>query len=203
MMKLLNILILNLIALATMVAQTPVQIKVDGMTCDFCVNSVTKKLSNAKEIENITVDLEKGLVHFNVKKGSKVDKKKYMELVEKAGYDAREIKVGNEIKATQNAKAKQVNYVPASHETTIFKVGGECGMCKQRIESNVRAIKGVKSASWNKETKVLTVTYNPMKIDIMDVHKKIASVGHDTELVKADDAVYDKLPNCCHYDRLK
>ncbi|QLH30009.1 MAG: heavy metal translocating P-type ATPase [Candidatus Parvibacillus calidus] len=203
MMKLLNILILNLIALATMVAQTPVQIKVDGMTCDFCVNSVTKKLSNAKEIENITVDLEKGLVHFNVKKGSKVDKKKYMELVEKAGYDAREIKVGNEIKATQNAKAKQVNYVPASHETTTFKVGGECGMCKQRIESNVRAIKGVKSASWNKETKVLTVTYNPMKIDIMDVHKKIASVGRDTELVKADDAVYDKLPNCCHYDRLK
>jgi len=203
MMKLLNILILNLIALATMVAQTPVQIKVDGMTCDFCVNSVTKKLSNAKEIENITVDLEKGLVHFNVKKGSKVDKKKYMELVEKAGYDAREIKVGNEIKATQNAKAKQVNYVPASHETTTFKVGGECGMCKQRIESNVRAIKGVISASWNKETKVLTVTYNPMKIDIMDVHKKIASVGHDTELVKADDAVYDKLPNCCHYDRLK
>ncbi len=202
-MKLLNILILNLIALATMVAQTPVQIKVDGMTCDFCVNSVTKKLSNAKEIENITVDLEKGLVHFNVKKGSKVDKKKYMELVEKAGYDAREIKVGNEIKATQNAKAKQVNYVPASHETTTFKVGGECGMCKQRIESNVRAIKGVKSASWNKETKVLTVTYNPMKIDIMDVHKKIASVGHDTELVKADDAVYDKLPNCCHHDRLK
>ncbi len=130
MMKLLNILILNFIALTTIVAQTPVQIKVDGMSCDFCVNSVTKKLSKAKEIENITVNLEKGLVNFDVKKGAKVDKKKYMELVEKAGYDAREIKVGDEIKAAQVAKAKQVNYVPASHETTTFKVGGDCGMCK-------------------------------------------------------------------------
>ena len=201
-MKLVNILILNFIAIATIIGQTPVQMKVEGMSCNSCVNSVTKKLSTAQEVENIQVDLEKGMVTFHVKKGSKVDKKKYVGLIEKAGYDAKEVKVGDEINA-KKASAKGVSYVPNGNVTSVFKVAGNCGMCKKKIESAAKSVKGVKSATWNANSQEITVKYNDEKTDLMAIHKKIAEAGYDTELVRADDAVYKELHSCCQYDRME
>jgi len=31
------------------------------------------------------------------------------------------------------------------------------------------------------------------------ISKALAAVGHDTDRHKADDAVYEALPGCCHY----
>lgn len=89
----------------------------------------------------------------------------------------------------------------AHDDIDSFKVYGNCGMCKKRIEKAVTGIDGVKKAEWNEETKMITVTYDGHKIKLEDIHKKIASVGHDTEKFPADDAVYKKLPGCCKYDR--
>jgi hypothetical protein len=33
----------------------------------------------------------------------------------------------------------------------------------------------------------------------LKIHEAIAKVGHSTEKVVADKAVYDKLPSCCQY----
>ncbi|HYJ37470.1 MAG TPA: TonB-dependent receptor, partial [Chitinophagaceae bacterium] len=52
---------------------------------------------------------------------------------------------------------------------------------------------------WDVDTKMLTVTYEPSLIWIDRIHNRIASVGHDTELKKANNAVYNKLPDCCLY----
>lgn len=83
-----------------------------------------------------------------------------------------------------------------------FKVAGNCGMCKTRIEKAAISVKGVTTADWNKETKMIEVTYNTSKAELQEVHEAIAKAGHDTELVKADDATYDKLPGCCKYERI-
>ena len=90
----------------------------------------------------------------------------------------------------------------AKDKTESFKVAGKCGMCNARIEKAAK-IEGVSKAEWNSETQLLTVTYNPEKVKVDDLQKKIAAVGHDTEKVKADNNVYDKLPGCCKYERLK
>jgi periplasmic mercuric ion binding protein len=87
-----------------------------------------------------------------------------------------------------------------SERTDTIKVNGECGMCKSRIQKTLK-LDGISSAVWDTETKLLTVTYNPSKISNDDIQKKIAAVGHDTEKYRADDAVYSKLPGCCHYER--
>jgi hypothetical protein len=80
---------------------------------------------------------------------------------------------------------------------TEFKVFGNCGMCKTRIEKAVK-IDEVKYAKWNKNTKMLKVAFeNTITAD--SLHKRVAAVGHDTELFKADDEVYTKLPKCCLY----
>lgn len=89
-----------------------------------------------------------------------------------------------------------------STKTESFKVAGKCGMCKTRIEKAAK-IEGVTKAEWDSDKQLLTVTYMPDMVKIDDLQKKIAAVGHDTEKFKADDKIYDKLPSCCKYERLK
>ncbi|HWJ29343.1 MAG TPA: TonB-dependent receptor, partial [Flavisolibacter sp.] len=88
---------------------------------------------------------------------------------------------------------------PGTADSTVsFKVYGVCVQCKQRIQKSLK-IKGVQSASWDVSTKILTVTYNPSVISLDGLHDAVTAVGHDTEKKKADENVYNKLPECCHY----
>lgn len=81
---------------------------------------------------------------------------------------------------------------------TEFTVYGCCGDCKERIESALDT-KGVQYASWNKESKKLSIVYKTKQISEEKIHQIIASVGHDTDKVKAEDSVYNALPGCCQY----
>ncbi|GAA0564192.1 hypothetical protein GCM10009415_53170 [Chitinophaga japonensis] len=87
-----------------------------------------------------------------------------------------------------------------SAKTETFKVYGNCNMCKKRIEKAM-TVDGVTKADWNVETKIMTVSYDPAKINNDAIQQKIAAAGHDTEKKNADDAVYAKLPGCCQYER--
>ena len=85
-----------------------------------------------------------------------------------------------------------------ANETATFRVEGNCGMCKKNIE-NALDVKGVSSAEWNQKTKMLTVVYNPEKIQLNEIHKLVNEAGYDTDKSKAPDDVYKKLPKCCKY----
>lgn len=85
-------------------------------------------------------------------------------------------------------------------ETTSFKVNGACTMCKKKIETSLR-VKGVKKVNWDRETHILTITYNPANITLDEIHHRIAAVGYDTDKVKATDDAYNKLDECCRYVR--
>ncbi len=91
----------------------------------------------------------------------------------------------------------------ASSKTEKFKVYGNCGMCESRIEKAALSIEGVTKADWNKETKMIEVSFDNSKTDIHKIHMAIAKVGHDTELQKANDEAYGKLHGCCKYERKK
>lgn len=86
--------------------------------------------------------------------------------------------------------------------TTSFQVNGNCGTCKKKIETALR-IKGVKKVNWDIKSHDLTVTFNPEKITLDEIHHRVAAVGYDTDTVKATDASYAKLDECCKYDRAK
>jgi len=81
-----------------------------------------------------------------------------------------------------------------------FRVGGNCDMCKKRIE-NAADLKGVKTANWDSKTQTLEIYYNPNKISLIQIQEEIAKIGHDTEKFKADSLAFEKLHNCCHYER--
>ncbi len=82
------------------------------------------------------------------------------------------------------------------------KIYGNCGMCKTTIEMAGNS-KKVSKVSWDKETKMATLTYNPNKTSQDEILKKIALAGYDSNKFLAPDDVYAKLPDCCHYDRAK
>lgn len=81
---------------------------------------------------------------------------------------------------------------------TEFRVAGNCGQCKTRIEKAV-TIKGVKFARWNKTTKMLKVAFVATAVTQDSLQRRIAAVGHDTDTYKASNAVYETLPECCLY----
>lgn len=102
--------------------------------------------------------------------------------------------------SAQNNATPQAETAQAT-ESATFKVGGKCGMCKNRIEKAVGELEGVQSVNWDVKTKDFAVKYDASKVKEADIHEKIASVGHDTEEVKATDKAYSSLPGCCKYER--
>jgi periplasmic mercuric ion binding protein len=83
-------------------------------------------------------------------------------------------------------------------KTETFKVEGNCGMCKKRIEE-AAFIKGVKRAEWNKETHALTVIYRPSKTSAEAIAQSVAKAGHSSEKMQASEKDYKSLPECCQY----
>ena len=76
-------------------------------------------------------------------------------------------------------------------------------MCKMRIERAATAVAGVSSASWDVMTMELSVAYDAEKVSLKDIETAVAAVGHDTDNVRASDAVYAELHGCCKYERSK
>ncbi|MCB0517345.1 MAG: cation transporter [Lewinellaceae bacterium] len=101
----------------------------------------------------------------------------------------------------QKAATTKAEATPAGGVTDIFMVSGNCGMCERRIEGALTNVKGVQSADWDVDTKVLTVKYDDTVISLDDIKKKVAEAGHDTDKFRAKDEVYSNLPGCCQYDR--
>lgn len=82
--------------------------------------------------------------------------------------------------------------------TVHFLVKGNCGQCKDRIETAAK-VRGVLGAVWDANTQEMTLHYLPARTNPDKIQKLIAAVGHDTQLHTADDAVYAALPECCLY----
>lgn len=83
-----------------------------------------------------------------------------------------------------------------------FMVSGACGMCKERIERAAKSISWVVAANWDEDNHLLTLRYRDTGADLIEVHRAIALVGHDTDRIRAEDAVYNELHHCCQYERL-
>lgn len=98
-------------------------------------------------------------------------------------------------------KEENTNQSEGVSEHIMIKVYGNCEMCRDRIEAAANSLEGVNEASWDSESKMLHLEYEPDKVSQMDVEKAIAAVGHDTENHSAPDDVYKDLPGCCLYDR--
>ena len=83
------------------------------------------------------------------------------------------------------------------NEVIYIQTSAVCDECKERIESSVKAVKGVKEATLELKDKKIKVVYSPAKTSAADIKNAIAAAGYDANDVQALPAAYGSLPMCC------
>jgi len=87
-------------------------------------------------------------------------------------------------------------------KTETVKIYGNCDICKTSIEK-AGNLKKVAEVSWNKDTKMASITYDAKKTNQDEILKRIALIGYDSDKFLAPDNAYAKLASCCQYERAK
>ncbi|MBL0183575.1 MAG: TonB-dependent receptor [Chitinophagaceae bacterium] len=95
------------------------------------------------------------------------------------------------------ASFSQHKKMPGADTAIAFRVFGACEQCKDRIENAVK-IRGVKKATWDVDSKQLSLLYNPSVVSLEKIQNRVVAVGHDIDNKKAKDVAYNALPQCCH-----
>lgn len=88
-------------------------------------------------------------------------------------------------------------------EIIYIQTSAVCGECKERIESAVKDLKGIKQAELNLTDKKLMVEYTVGKTTPEAIKAAVSKSGYDADDVKADAASYQALPMCCKKDAEK
>lgn len=94
----------------------------------------------------------------------------------------------------------QGSHAQSSLQKETFKVWGNCGMCKKKIESTAKEAGAVK-ASWSIKKKMLDVSFDPAVTNVNALQQAIANAGYDTRDYTANQEAYDNLHGCCQYER--
>lgn len=94
----------------------------------------------------------------------------------------------------------QCSFGQSSVKKQTIKVYGNCGQCKKKIEKSAMSA-GAAYANWNVKTKMLEMSYDPSISNPVKIETAIANTGYDTQDVKASNDAYNKLDECCQYDR--
>ncbi len=177
-------------------------VQVDGLGCPFCAYGLEKKFKEFKGIKAVKIDIETGNFSFNYPTEKSLTLEAVEKQVEKAGYTPITAKVERadgqlEMSGNETAMTKQ-----NAMTTVTVKVAGNCGMCEARIKKAAIGVGGVSEASWNKDTKILNVSFDSGQTSLEAIEKAVAAKGHDTRNHQAHTDDYGNLPACCQYERL-
>ncbi len=177
-------------------------IKVDGLGCPFCAYGLEKKFKEFEDIDDVNIEMETGVFTFTYPSEKPLSIEKVESQVDAAGYTAVSTKIVRADGSMEENKASAKEELVGEKTEYEFKVSGNCGMCKARIEKAAKSIHGVSDADWNKKSKILKLTIVG-DLSAMEVKRAISAAGHDTDETKANDGIYEKLPGCCHYERVE
>lgn len=142
--------------------------KIEGMSCSSCSARVQKELSSLKGIinSNVNISNHKGMAEYNE---GEIDVQDIVKAVENAGY------------SVILDKEKELEKV------TLKVKGMDCVSCSNNIEKTLGNTDGVESAVINFATEKVTIEYDPKKVRLMDIQKKISDIGFQLILEKDKD----------------
>lgn len=68
-----------------------VNVKVNGMVCEFCVSTIQKNLYKNNEVNNVAIDLDNQNVFIEFKKGQNISNEKISDIIVNNGYSVEKI----------------------------------------------------------------------------------------------------------------
>lgn len=71
--------------------QCVVEVKVNGLVCDFCARALEKTFGKRDDVADISVDLDNGQVRVVMKEGQHMDENELRQLITDSGYDVQSI----------------------------------------------------------------------------------------------------------------
>ncbi len=196
--------------------------------CDMCKARIEKAAKSVAGVTSATWNSKDQMLHLNFDK-TKTDQQKVSKAIAAAGHDTALDKAADKaynalpsccLYSRDQAKPKQQadhgdhtkHDTPSTSATkpmskeghqghAMLPVKGNCGLCKERIETAAKGVAGVSTANWDVNAKVLHLNFDPTKTDQKKISKAVAAAGHDTALDKAADKTYANLHGCCQYER--
>lgn len=95
MRKKISIVALSIIVILSVSAYAEtIDIKVNGLVCDFCARTIEKTFMRTGKVEDIEVNLGEGYVKVTTKPGAEISDEKINELINDAGYNVNGITRG-------------------------------------------------------------------------------------------------------------
>lgn len=82
-------------------------------------------------------------------------------------------------------------------QEVVIQTSAECGSCKDRIESKLNYVKGIKFAELDVPSKELTVKFKTKNISLKEIKEMVVGLGYQADEMVANDAAYEALPTCC------
>jgi len=128
-------------------------VKIGGMHCAGCVNSIQRRVLNLQGVSKIEVNL--------------ANERATLE------YDPTQVKMGAIEKAIE-----EIGYRVVYEKVALVVEGLTDSSDGQRLENGIGRIEGVRSASINYASSKATVEYNPVLVSLADIRKKIADSGY-------------------------
>lgn len=68
-----------------------IEVKVNGLVCDFCARALEMTFGKRDDVKDIAVDLDNGNVRVVMKEGRHMDEKELRQLITDSGYDVQSI----------------------------------------------------------------------------------------------------------------
>jgi len=180
------------------------EVQVDGLGCPFCAYGLEKKFKEFKGIKKVKIDIETGDFSFAYPSEKALTIQEVKQQVKKAGYtpmSGRITRFDGTVEEMKDTSSKEISNDAVLVTESTF-VAGNCEMCQARILKAFTNVFGVSTAVWNKDTKILEVSYDKNETSLNAIEKAIAKAGHDTKNHQAKNKDYNSLPGCCVYERV-
>jgi Cu+-exporting ATPase len=129
-------------------------LKIGGMHCAGCVNSIQGFLSELNGLKKVEVNLatEKAVIEFNPKQIR-------LDVIEKA--------------------IAEIGYTVIYEKLTLNIEGISDSSDSERIENNLRQMDGIKSVSVNYGNSQVNVEFNSALISMADVRRRVGNLGYE------------------------
>lgn len=135
-------------------------IKISGMHCASCAQTIEKALKHEPGIisANVNIATEKATIEYDT---DKINLKRIGEVIKETGYEPVDLPTSEKIK-----------------EVSLQITGMTCASCAATVEKALKNLKGVKAANVNIATEKATVKYSASQVSILDLRKAVEDVGY-------------------------